>query len=126
MLSIADEDVPLELTIARREMTLAPAFGGGALALFPVTREQRATGRLQVNDHGTIVVPAYGRLDVRVGGAAFESPVGRLGEFYLEGLAAGSHPATVEYEGGSCAFTLVVPDRPAAVIQLGLVQCLGN
>jgi outer membrane usher protein len=123
-LSIAGEDVPLELTIGRDEMTLAPPRGGGALALFPVTREQRVAGRVQVLDHGTAIVPAYGQLVVTAGPQSFESPLGARGEFYLEGLPPGSYPATLESSSGACAFTLVVPPASAAVTQLGLVQCL--
>jgi outer membrane usher protein len=126
ILSIADEDVPLELTIDRRQLTLAPPAGGGALALFHVSRQARAFGRLQINEHGAVVVPAYGRIEVRVKDATLDSPLGAGGEFYLEGLAPGPHPARVEYKGGTCDFTLQVPDVTAAVVQLGLVRCLAN
>ena len=43
-LSIADVDVPLDLSIGASEMTLAPPYRGGAVALFPVTRDQRPHG----------------------------------------------------------------------------------
>jgi outer membrane usher protein len=126
VLTIADEDVPLDLTITRREMTLAPPSGGGALALFPVKREVRVTGRLVVNAHGDEIVPSFGRLVVTGTEGSLESPIGAKGEFYIEGLEPGAHAGRVEFEHRSCAFTLVVPDRPAAVVQLGVVQCLAE
>jgi outer membrane usher protein len=126
LLSIADQDVPLELTIGRRDMTLAPPAGGGAVALFPVTREVRVSGRVQVLDHGAHVVPKYGRMTLRVKDATFESPIGGSGQFYFEGLDAGTHVATVEYEGGTCTWTMAVPSDGPVVRQLGLVTCLAN
>jgi outer membrane usher protein len=124
LLSIADEDVPLAMTIRRRTLTIAPPAGGGALALFPVSRDRRVMGRVEILDHGATLVPAYGRLVVSLGGTTIESPVGGGGEFYLEGIEPGAHPATVEHDDVPCSFTLVVPDDGSPVTRLGLVRCL--
>ena len=122
-LSIADVDVPLDLSIGTSEMTLAPPYRGGAVALFPVTRDQRLTGRLRIMRPGEAVVPTSGRLRVTVDGRTFESPLGRAGEFYLEGVPSGSYDATIDDESGSCSFTLRVPTATAPVMQLGTLEC---
>ncbi len=122
-LSIADVDVPLDLSIGTSEMTLAPPYRGGAVALFPVTRDQRLTGRLRIMRAGEAVVPTSGRLRVTVDGRTFESPLGRAGEFYLEGVPSGSYDATIDDESGSCRFTLRVPTATAPVMQLGTLEC---
>ncbi len=96
------------------------------MALFPVSAEQRAVGRVEVLEHGATVVPAYGQLSVEIGERTSESPIGAGGEFYLEGLEPGTHPATIEYGQASCTFTLVVPAEAATVLHLGLVRCLAN
>jgi len=122
-LSIADVDVPLDLSIGTSEMTLAPPYRGGAVALFPVTRDQRLTGRLRIMRAGEVSVPTSGRLRVTVDGRTFESPLGRAGEFYLEGVPSGSYDATIDDESGSCRFTLRVPAATAPVMQLGTLEC---
>jgi outer membrane usher protein len=122
-LSIADVDVPLELSIGAREMTLAPPYRGGAVALFPVSREQRLTGTIVVASAGGLVVPVSGRLTVASDGHPIESPIGRGGQFYLEGLTPGTYQATVEHEALTCRFALRVVESDAPVVKLGTVQC---
>jgi outer membrane usher protein len=126
LLSIADEDVPLAMTIGRRTLTVAPPTGGGALAVFPVSHERRVTGRIEILDHGATIVPAYGRLVVTIAGATLESPIGGSGQFYFEGIEPGAHPATVEYADTTCTLTLVVPDDSSPVTRLGSVRCLAQ
>jgi outer membrane usher protein len=122
-LRIADEDVPLALTIGTREMTLAPPFRGGAVALFPVAREQRVTGTVRLVRQAVTEVPVFGRVVVRLAGQEIESPIGRNGAFYLEKLPVGPVTAIVEYEGQSCAFELTVPVSDAPVAALGAFAC---
>jgi outer membrane usher protein len=123
-LSIADVDVPLQLSIGSSEMTLAPPYRGGAVALFPVSREQRLTGRIAISGSGGLVVPVSGRLTVESGGRTIESPIGHGGQFYLEGLAPGSYQATAEHNTLTCRFTLRVPESDAPVVKLGTMQCI--
>jgi outer membrane usher protein len=125
-LSIADVDVPLDLSIGTSEMTLAPPYRGGAVALFPVSRDQRLTGRVRITRNGETLGPTSGRLRVTVDGRAFESPLGRAGEFYLEGVPAGSYVATIDEESGTCTFTLRVPNATAPVMQLGTLECTAH
>jgi outer membrane usher protein len=123
-LSIADVDVPLDLSIGAKEMTLAPPYRGGAVALFPVSREHRLTGSVVVARPGGVFVPVSGRLQVQLDGRTIESPIGHGGQFYLEGLSPGSYHATVEHETVTCRFTLRVPEAEAPIVKLGTVQCL--
>ena len=68
-------------------------------------------------------MPTSGRLRVSVDGRTFESPLGRAGEFYLEGVPAGTFDATIDDESGSCTFKLRVPTATAPVMQLGTLEC---
>jgi hypothetical protein len=65
-------------------------------------------------------------MTVDVKGATLESPIGGTGQFYFEGLEPGSHVATIEYQGGTCTWTMTVPADGPVVRQLGLVTCLGQ
>lgn len=126
-LSIADEDVPLEYTVAERERVVAPPIRGGALATFPVSRLRAARGTLVVltggPDQARRQVPGAGRLVVTAGGVEIASPVGRAGEFYLENVPAGEHPAVLEWDGGACAFRLAMPAAAVPLVSLGEVAC---
>jgi outer membrane usher protein len=122
-LSIADEDIPLDRTVGERERTIAPPYRGGALLSFPVRRFQNSTGRvlLQRGDEG--IVPLFGQMTVRVGRESFESPIGAEGEFYLENVPPGRHPAEVLYQQKTCSFTIEIPVSAASVVNLGTVRC---
>ena len=63
------------------------------------------------------------KLTVTAEGREFDSPVGKEGEFYLEDVPAGRHPAVVEYRGAACRFVLEVLDSKSARVSLGTVRC---
>jgi outer membrane usher protein len=123
-LRIADEDVPLAMTVRERALTLAPPWRGGAVALFPVMREQRVTGEVRLEQDGIRDVPAYGRLVVTAGDTTAESPIGAGGEYYLEGVPAGVLRAVIEHGDRRCAFDLRVPESEAPVTRLGTATCV--
>lgn len=122
-LRIDDRDVPLNYEVAATERTIAPPYRGGAFVQFPVRRITTITGRVAIRKNGTNVPPSYGQLTARVGSEEFESPLGKEGEFYLENIPAGSHPATIDYTDGSCSFVLTIPAGGEAVLKLGTVVC---
>jgi outer membrane usher protein len=122
-LSIADEDIPLDRTVGERERTIAPPYRGGALLSFPVRRFQNSTGRVRLQRGNEMIVPRFGQLTVRVGRESFESPIGAEGEFYLENVPSGRHPAEVLYEQKTCLFTIEIPVSAASVVNLGTVRC---
>jgi outer membrane usher protein len=127
-LGIADRDVPVDFEIGAVEKVAAPPYRGAAVVRFPVSRLRAAQGRL-VTDDG--VVPAFGDLTVRVEGRSLEaasaqafvsSPVGRGGEFFLEGLPPGAHAGLVDWSGGRCSVLVEVPAEPA-MVDVGTVRC---
>jgi len=122
-LSISDKDVPLNYTIAATEKLVAPPFRGGAVVSFPITKVQRISGKVLLEEHGASLTPAYGQLRVRGNGSQSESPIGKLGEFYLENLGAGRFPATVDYKNTLCDFNLDIPTSDELEINLGTVTC---
>jgi outer membrane usher protein len=125
LLSIANEDIPMNRTIGASELTMAPPYRGGAIAEFPVIRETRVTGSMVLQRGLGTIVPSFGRLVAKDhAGVTIESFLGPAGELYLEGLAIGDNTVRVEYSDMSCEVTLVVPDTDDAVIPMGVVTCL--
>jgi outer membrane usher protein len=122
-LSISDQDVPLDYSIEATEKVVSPPHRGGAIVSFPVRKVRSVTGSLTVREGGIAVVPASGELRVRVGESESVSPVGNGGEFYLENVPSGRHPAKVEFEGGTCRFLLEIPASAERFLNLGPVVC---
>lgn len=122
-LSIDPESIPLNYRIDSTSRVIAPSFRGGALVPFPVRRLQRVTGTLLVETAGGIVVPAYGELAVSEDGKEIMSPVGKEGQFYLEGLSVGLHTAKLQYNGGDCEFQLTVTPSPKPFVNIGTIRC---
>ena len=123
-IAIGAAEVPLEYAIDITEHIVAPPFRGGALVTFSAQRGQHVTGTLVVDVAGQSVIPAYGQLTVMVESTQVSSPLGKGGEFYLEHLAGGHYPATVEYAGGRCQWTLAVPVADTPFVQLGTLHCV--
>jgi len=125
-LGISDKDIPLNYTIDATERLVAPPLRGGSLAVFPVRRIQRVTGKVGVEKAGQRSIPSYGQLTVTAGGKIFESPIGKQGEFYLENVTPGRHAAVIDYKDQSCHFYLEVPSSEESVIELGVLRCVNQ
>jgi outer membrane usher protein len=123
-LGISADDVPLAYTLDEEKLTLAPPRRGAAYAEFVVARVHYFRGQAVVVREGKEEAPSYGDLAVKDSrGREFISPLGKDGEFELEGLPAGAHPAEVRYRHGICKFTLEAKDIEALVIDVGTVRC---
>jgi outer membrane usher protein len=121
--NIADSDIPLEYVVPAVQITLAPPFRGGAVALFPVRRIQRVTGTVVLTGNAGDQKPSYGELTIVAAGERIVSPLGAAGEFYFENLPEGRHEATVKSEDRSCMFMLNVPHSEEAALALGTLKC---
>jgi outer membrane usher protein len=125
-LAINDSDLPLDYTVGVTEQVIAPPFRGGALVRFEAYRTRFLRGTLVVvNAAKKQIIPAYGELSVRTDKAELGSPIAADGAFELEGLATGSYPATIRFNGKECDFTLDIPDRSSSIIELGKISCTG-
>jgi len=122
-LRIDDRDVPLEYDVQAVEKTIAPPFRGGAFVDFTVRQVRTVTGSIVIKVNGADVPPAYGQITLGSGDNAPVSPLGALGEFYFENVAAGTYDAVTEYAGGKCTSKLEIPAAKTDVIKLGLLTC---
>jgi outer membrane usher protein len=122
-LSISDQDVPADYAVEATKKLVAPPYRGGAIVRFPVRRIQSVTGKLEIDTPAGTVVPAFGQITIDRKGGLTISPLGRNGEFYLDELAPGAYPATIEYREGTCAFTLAIPKSQESFVNLGRIVC---
>lgn len=122
-LGIEQQDIPFDYQIEQIEKVIAPPYRGGALVSFPLQKIQSVTGSIVILIDGVSTVPSYGTLLVSTNGKVHESPIGALGEFYLENAEAGTFPATVSHEGQVCRFKIIVPETVDAFVRLGAMRC---
>jgi outer membrane usher protein len=123
-LSITDQDIPIDYSIGVTERLVAPPLKGGSVVTFPARRVQAFVGTLVVESGGRTITPSYGQLTVTAEGQTFESPIGRDGEFYLENLPRGRHPAIIDHKDAACRFTLEAPVSAASLVDVGTVRCV--
>ncbi len=124
-LGIADKDIPMEYQVDATRKVVGPPYRGGAIVNFPVHRVQAFTGTLVIAADGSVLVPSLGHMTVTANGKPYDSPLGRNGEFYVENVPGGRHPALVEFKQGQCTFTMDVPETKDAYVRLGTVRCVG-
>jgi outer membrane usher protein len=123
-LAIADQDVPIDRTLETVEQAIAPPYRGGSLVVFRATERRSVVGTITIGMGLQTVVPSLGELTVSVGNETISSPIGRSGEFYLENLPPGRHPAVVVFGATTCRFAVSVPGSTAAVVRLGVLRCV--
>ena len=122
-LSIADSDVPLDRDVPRTEMTLAPPYRGGAIAVFPAPRPWRVTGRIVVLRGTEVTTPANWELVITLPDHDLETTLGDDGMYYVEGVPPGDYRATVKGPTVQALCTLHVPDGKGAVVRAGVTTC---
>ena len=125
-ISIRAADLPFDRSLPATHQLVAPPAGGGLVVTFLAPELHLVRGTLRVDLPAGPAVPSYGELTVTGGATPFVSPVGKDGEFELDGLMTGRHAASIVWEGGRCAFELVVPDVHAPIIDTGAVACKGT
>lgn len=115
--------LPPDWQLDVEELSIAPMWRGGAVVRFPARPIRAVVGRLTVRREGRRGVPAFGRVEVRVGERLQLSPVGGEGAFYFDDLPPGRHDARVVDGFGACGFTLEVPALAQARVDLGELTC---
>jgi outer membrane usher protein FimD/PapC len=124
-LSIDDTDVPIDRMVNSRDVTLAPPFRGGAIAVFPAPRERRASGRL-LADGDLPALEGRRALEAVVslsGPSSAETWLGADGGFYVEGLEPGTYVVEVSAPDVKCRATIELPASDEPVVRLGEIFC---
>lgn len=121
-LGINDKDIPLNYSVGATQKTVAVAYRGGAVIRFPVHKIHQVIGTIVVANGGQVIAPANGQL-VLQSQPQQVSPIGDDGEFYFEDVPVGKTKALVEYQDGTCAFDLVIPEFKEPLRKLGKLTC---
>jgi outer membrane usher protein len=116
-------DVPFEYRIDPASQFVAPPVKAGAIVTFNPQKIQNIVGKVSIKSNQKTIVPTYGNLVITVGKNIFSSPLGEQGEFYLENLPVGKHPATIEYQDKECKFDIKIEKVDFPTIDLGNLNC---
>jgi outer membrane usher protein len=123
-IGIDDKDIPLDHDIGSTERIIAPPTRGGAIVSFPVRRVLSVSGTVVIDDQGLTTLPSYGQIIVLADKRQVVSPLDEAGNFYLENVPPGSYSAEVQYEAGSCTFSLAVSFGTTALVNVGTIRCI--
>lgn len=124
--SIDDKALPFNYELAEVNKTVSVPYRAGGVVEFKVKKLQGLTGRLVISERGKKAAAEYWGLKVTHGTKEEVVIVGKRGEFYLENLPAGPHPARLFSKEKDCSFELAVPDRDEAMVDMGEVICEKN
>ncbi|HEY0634124.1 MAG TPA: fimbria/pilus outer membrane usher protein, partial [Gammaproteobacteria bacterium] len=121
-ISVDDRDIPIDYTLAVKELGASPPLRSGSLLDFEVKRFQAVLGRLLVKLDGAWRPAAYGDLTMAVQGDKRSIPIGRDGEVYIEDLLPGLSRVRYERPGERCEFELSIPAAKEMLNDLGEVH----
>jgi outer membrane usher protein len=119
-------DVPFDQRIEPTSKSIAPPVKAGASVTFLPQRIQNILGKVSIKSKLSIIVPKYGNLVITADKKTFSSPLGEQGEFYLENVPVGKHPATIEYDDKECKFNFDMPQIDRPTVELPMMNCIVN
>jgi outer membrane usher protein len=121
--SMASEDIPLDVQIEQTERMVSPALRGGALVRFSTKRMRLYRGHAQIENQGRKIIPSYGEIEVSRGENVTTSPLAKDGAFELPDLSAGQYRAKITYSEGSCMFEFEAPAGTTVFVDVGTIVC---
>ena len=122
-ISIADRDVPIDYSLGEVLKVVSPPLRSGSRIPFEVKRLQAVTGTLGLRRDGKWKPVEYVEVLLTAEGKKLAFPTGKGGEFYVEELGPGTHPASMEQEGKRCLFEIAVPATDDTIVDLGRLTC---
>jgi len=118
-ITIDDRNVPIDITLATRELLVAPYFRSGVIADFGARKVLNALVEVRLADGKPL--PTGTEVTRRDSPVAY--PVGEGGEVFIADLALGV-PYDAQWAGGRCQFVVTADAKsPDPVPRLGPVAC---
>ncbi|QJR16697.1 fimbria/pilus outer membrane usher protein [Usitatibacter palustris] len=123
-IAIADEDIPISISVPANRQVLVPAQGVGYRVRFDLHPILSVVGRL-VRDHNGVKVEVENtELIVRSERAdSLRARTGKGGWFQFDQVEPGRYHLTADLEEGPCGVHVEVPAERTAVFRMGEVKC---
>jgi outer membrane usher protein len=122
-IGIEIQDIPIDYSITSLSRYISPSFRNGSVVEFQISRIQAVSGNIYIIREGAKIPAEFTRLFVQVKDGISEWLVGRNGEFYLENIPPGTHPAKIVYEANECEFDIIIPDSADMFLNVGDFTC---
>jgi outer membrane usher protein FimD/PapC len=122
-ISISDNDIPMDYTIAEVVKYVSPPLRSGSFIPFEVVKFQAITGKLKIRIKGEPRPAEFCEVIMRVDGQEMIFPTGKGGEFYFENVKPGSYKTLLKYVGKECIFDMIIPESNDMIIDLKEVIC---
>lgn len=122
-ISIENKDIPFAYSVGEFNKYVSPPYRSGSLVKFEVSKTQGFFGKIYFLKDGLKTPVEYATLKVFVEDRTLEGIVGRGGEFYIENVLPGMHPARTEFGPYICGFDIIVPASEELQVDLGETIC---
>ncbi|MEF9438009.1 MAG: fimbria/pilus outer membrane usher protein [Candidatus Mariimomonas ferrooxydans] len=120
---IENRDIPINYSIPSLTKYVSPPYRSGSLVKFDVSRIQGIAGIIYIADKGKEIPVESAVMLIQIKDGVVEGLIGRDGEFYLENIPSGKHPAKILYRGKECKFDIIIPDSEEIMMDLGKLTC---
>jgi len=123
-IDIEKQDIPIDYSIPALYQYVSPPFRGGSLVDFDIKKLQGFGGNIYLMVEGRKLPVEFSVISVTLNdGTVLEGLVGKGGEFYIENVPAGKHPAKLDYKGKECVFDMIIPDSEDVWVDIGEILC---
>ncbi len=122
-IGIESSDIPINYNIESLKQYISAPYRSGSLVEFNVSKIQGFGGFVNIIENGAEVPAEFGNISVNARDKTIHGFIGRDGEFYIENIPLGKHPATVIYKGKECIFDIIIPDTDEIMVDLGEITC---
>jgi outer membrane usher protein len=123
-IAIADEDVPISISVPFNRQVLVPAQGVGYRVRFDLRPIMSVVGKLVRDRDGARVEVENVELIVRSERTEpQQTRTGKGGFFQLDQIEAGRYHLSADLEDGPCGVHLEIPPERTPVLRLGEVKC---
>ncbi len=122
-ISIDDTDIPVNYSISEVSRSISTGNRNGVVVKFDVAKLQGFSGTLYLIEDAVKKPAEYAGLEIKTEDRIIEAVIGKNGEFYLENIPSGPHPARIYLKDKECRMELIIPESESIMVELGEVIC---
>ena len=121
VVTISDQDIPVNYALKDVTRYLSPAWRSGTLVRFKAIKTQAFSGKLSMKIEDGEQPLEFLEMTIVNGSETVNFFTARDGEFYLENISSGSHKVHFSVNQQPVTFTLQIPVNDAMMVDLGKV-----